>query len=178
MNKLPDNFERDLELERTLESGDRPPHDEALAADWRLRRELRRLGGARLPVEVRDRVLRGRRRPGAPRWLGAIAAVLLLAVVLAVLRGAPETPSARPVDGRELAQLGLALDAIRDAGERAARLTHRELSQGLALPQMDLAGLPYAGLVARSLRPATAPAGIGGGTERPSNPTDKEENPS
>ncbi len=154
MNKSPDSFELDLEREHLLQSGSHPPQDRALAADWHLRNQLRELRDeAGLPPRLRRRVLNARSRRVPAAWLSAVAAALLVAVALPVLRNAPEPTPADAIGAAEMAELGLALSTIHDAGRRAAHLTGRGVSRGLVVPRLGLAELPYADWLQRTFQP-------------------------
>ena len=154
MNKSPDSFEIDLDRERLLQAATSAPDDESLAADWRVRNELRALReDLRLPDEVRADVLNRRPRRVPARWLGAVAAALLIAVALPLLRIAPDPAPAGEIGAAELAELRLAFNTIQDASIRAGRLVGQGMSQGIALPELGLAELPYAELVRQALTP-------------------------
>lgn len=154
MNKSPDPFEVDLARERLLQAAASAPGDESLAADWRVRNELRALReDLRLPDDVRSGVLSRRSRRLPLPWLGAAAAALLVAVALPLLRNAPDPAPADDVGANEMAELRLAFNTIQNASIRAGRLVGQGMSEGIALPELGLAELPYADLVQQTLQP-------------------------
>jgi hypothetical protein len=154
MNKLPDSFALDLERERRLQAATSAPDDDALGADWRLRNQLRALReDLRLPDEVRAGVLNRRSRRMSVSWLGAVAAALLIAVALPLLRTAPDPAPADEIGAAELAEFRLAFNTLQDASIRAGRLVGRGMSQRVALPELGLAELPYAEFLQQSLQP-------------------------
>jgi hypothetical protein len=174
MNRSPDRFDRDLAAERTLREGD--PRSAELAADRALLDELRGLGAEPLPEGVRQRVMKAARRRryaplhvAAPWWVAAAASIALIAVA-AVLRLAPAPPG----PGQdEFAELGLALNTINRTGRRAVAIAGREVSRSLALPDLALDELPYAGVVRRTLAPGRRDASPSAGPISNPNPTEE-----
>ncbi|MDX1625079.1 MAG: hypothetical protein R3323_01085 [Wenzhouxiangellaceae bacterium] len=147
MNRSHDHTD-EAHLEDRLRSAVEPPSDPALAADWRLREELRTMDAPRLPPALRRRILSATTRPksNAP-WLAAAA--VLAGLVAAPLLWSPPAPEAA-ADPRELR---IALREIDAAGRRALDATLASLPSRSILPDLDLAGLPYAGTVRRILEP-------------------------
>lgn len=167
MNKSRDRFIRDLASEEAVESMHRPG-DPELAADRALKRELAGLGRAELPRRTRERALSAARNRDRTPWFMATAATIAAAVAIAIVMRGPEPPMASPTRG-EIAELGLALHTINDAGQRAVALAGRQVSRSLAVPDLGLAELPYADVVRTALRP--------GSTDSFTNPNPSEENP-
>lgn len=148
MNKSRDNFGEQLEHERVLESARQAPSDPHLAADWRLRDELRGLGAADLPAGVRERALRAAARRDRAPWFMAAAAALVAAVVIMLVMPDPAVSPdpARPTE-RDIAELRLAINTISATGRHAVALAGREVSESLVMPELGLGELPYAGYV-------------------------------
>ncbi|MGK7295376.1 MAG: hypothetical protein ACNS61_06030 [Candidatus Wenzhouxiangella sp. M2_3B_020] len=151
MNKSRDFFIRDLASEEALESA-RSPGDPELAADRALKRELAGLDRAELPRRARERALSAARIHDRTPWFMAAAATIAAAVAIAVVMRGSEPPAASPTRG-EFAELGLALNTINDAGQRAVALAGRKVSRSLVVPELGLAELPYADVVRTALRP-------------------------
>ena len=152
MHRSHDSFKNDLERANALENHRTAPRDPELAADWALKRELAGLGAAELPDPVRVRL---RRRVAVEQrgpWLLGIAAAIVGAVVLSVVLQSPsrspaEAPAVVTPTARDLAELQLAFDTINRTGKRAVAVAGREVKESLAMPDLGLAELPYAGYV-------------------------------
>ena len=106
------------------------------------------------------------RRSHRPPWLVAAAAALTIAVAAAVVLQAPAPPATSSRD--DLAELGLALATLEQAGRRAMVLAGRQVSSSLRRPDLGLAELPYADAVRRALRPVP---------EESANPSQDKEQP-
>jgi len=150
MHKSPDPFERDLERENALEDSRTVPREPELAADWALKRELVGLGAAELPVAVKTRLRRNAHMEQRGPWLMGIAAALVAAVVVTVVLQSPArspSPSVVTPTARDLAELQFAFDTINRTGKRAVAMAGREVQASLAMPDLGLAELPYAGYI-------------------------------
>ncbi|MBL38160.1 MAG: hypothetical protein CMP07_07105 [Xanthomonadales bacterium] len=150
MHKSHDPFERDLERANALENSRSAPREPELAADWTLKRELAGLGAAELPEAVKARARRAAVVQQRGPWLLGIAAALVAAVVVTVVLQSPaETPSPSVVTptARDLAELQFAFDTINRTGKRAVAMAGREVQASLAMPDLGLAELPYAGYI-------------------------------
>lgn len=152
MHKSPDPFEKDLERAIALENSRTAPGDPELAADWALKRELAGLGAGGLPDSVRARARRTTLVAQRGPWLLGIAAALVAAVVVTVvLQAPPRSPVHEPMivtpTARDLAELQFAFDTINRTGKHAVAMAGREVQQSLAMPDLGLAELPYAGYI-------------------------------
>lgn len=148
MQKSPDPFERDLERAIALENCRTVPRDPELAADWAVKRELAGLGAAELPESVRARARRAALAQQRGPWLLGIAAALVAAVVVTVVLQSPvRSPSVVTPTARDLAELQFAFDTINRTGKRAVTMAGREVQESLAMPDLGLAELPYAGYI-------------------------------
>lgn len=158
-NMSPDDkrdFERDLAAETLLERGSAPA-DPALAADWRLKRELAALQAPALPVALRERVLARTTRVRRPARLLAAAALLagvtaLTFVLLPVHEQAPvRSPAAVSAD--QFDQFRLALAVLGNSGERGLRLAGEHISASVAAVDLHPRALPYMDRLEHLLRP-------------------------
>jgi len=148
MHKSPDPFERDLEREIKLESSRTAPRDPELAADWALKRELAGLGAAELPAGVGAAAYRGAMAGQRGPWLMGLAAAFVAAVIVTVVLQSPgRSPSVVTPTARDLVELQFAFDTINRTGKRAVALAGREVQESLAMPDLGLTALPYAGYV-------------------------------
>jgi len=150
MHKSPDPFERDLERENALEDSRSAPREPELAADWAIKRELAGLGAAELPEAVKARARRAAVVQQRGPWLLGIAAALVAAVVVTVVLQSPArspSPSVVTPTARDLAELQFAFDTINRTGKRAVAMAGREVQASLAMPDLGLAELPYAGYI-------------------------------
>jgi len=152
MHKSPDPFERDLERAIALENSRTAPRDPELAADWALKRELAGLGAAELPDRARARVRRKVAMEQRSPWLLGIAAAMVAAVVATLVLQSPVQPPSQPEasvtpTARDLIELQLAFDTINRTGRRAVAMAGREVQESLAMPDLGLAKLPYAGYI-------------------------------
>lgn len=148
MHKSHDPFERDLERANALETSRAAPREPELAADWALKRELAGLGGAELPESVRSRARRTALAEKRGPWLLSAAAALVAAVVVAVVLQSPaRSPQVVTPTAKDLVELQFAFDTINRTGKRAVAMAGREVQASLAIPDLGLAELPYAGYV-------------------------------
>lgn len=166
MHKSPDRFEIELEREVALEQARSAPSDPELAADWALKHELKSLGAADLPAAVRARAGRtiaaGQRAP----WFMAVAAALVAAVVVTLVLQVPvQSPRVATPTANDVADLQLALDTISRTGKRAVAMAGREVQDSIAMPDLGLAELPYAGYIRPYFkRPNESAIGSGDGS--------------
>lgn len=151
------SLERELAAEERL-GGQQAPEDAALAADWRLKRELAALQPPALPAALRRRVLAHASRPAQTRWLLAAAAMVAAAVIITSL--VQPWQSSQPVDrpemvsAEQLGELGLALNTIGDGTRFGLRLAGQELVAGVSRLDLSPESLPYFDRVQRILAPA------------------------
>lgn len=148
MHKSHDRFELELERELALERARTAPSDPELAADWSLKHELKGLGAAELPPAVRMRARRTiAAQQRAPWFMAAAAAVVVAVVVTLVLQVPMRSPRLATPTASDVADLQLAFDTISRTGKRAVGLAGREVQESLAMPDLGLAELPYAGYI-------------------------------
>lgn len=138
MNRSPEHFFQELADEQRLASARSAPAEAELAADWKLRQELRQLTPPELPAGLRNTILSQTARPARPvRWL-ALAAAITLAIGLGLSHWQQDTPAPTvAVSEQDLKDLELALATLGESG----RLAGRELAAHLSWP--ELGPLPY-----------------------------------
>ncbi|GEM_PF-1896077 len=157
MNKSPDwtdpaVLESAAGLEDRLRALEHPPADPELAADWALRKELRRLKPEPLPAELADRwkhMLRPRGRGLHSAWGFAIAASLVLALSLTLLMPINEPEP----DPTAIQDFRLAMQTVNTTSRKALSITGRELNEHLQWPSIELEPLPYSRLVRAIAQP-------------------------
>ena len=149
MNRSHEVWSREARLEQRLIDSPVTPTDPELAADWRLRNELKALGPQALPEALCER-LRQTIHPKPSRIYGRVgfalaaglAAVLILLGPLRQLE--PETePGVSPSDWEDFQ---LAMHVVDTTSRRAITITHRELSASLRLPEIEFDATGYAEL--------------------------------
>jgi len=144
MNTSPDSMFRQLAAEQKLADSMRPPKDPELAADWRLRQELRELNSPNLPARLRQQVLAQTRRGRRPAWWMGLAAAITLALAVGLIhQSTQQTADPIVISDRDLQQLQLALSTLEHSARRTGDIAGRELAANLTWPNLGLEQAPY-----------------------------------
>jgi len=180
MNKSPDRpeissqksvlkdetFEADLAREQRIQTDTGLLKDPELSADRALKETLSQLTKPTLPDELRSSVLNARRSGHTSTgWLAMAAAVVLSVIVVLAMDPLAERQQAAELTEQDWEKLALAIETLNTQGRQIARVTQREVSPHLRLPQfqlprlhMQLDPIPYPNSFRRWFQPSVPQA--------------------